>query len=54
MALVSPMTGKAGVLQLGDRRVVLGTCLGRGSLGSVYRATLESGLGVPALVACKV
>ncbi len=54
MGLVSQMSGKSSALELGDRRVVLGGCVGRGSLGSVYRATLESGNGVRRLVACKV
>jgi eukaryotic-like serine/threonine-protein kinase len=54
MGLVSSMHAKAGSLALGDRKVVLGSSIGRGSLGTVYRATLESTLGVRRLVACKV
>lgn len=54
MGHVSLMHAKAGALTLGDRKVVLGPCLGRGSVGTVYRATLESSLGVKRLVACKV
>ena len=54
MGLASSMHAKTGSLVLGDRRVVLGQAIGRGSLGTVYRATLESSLGVKRLVACKV
>ena len=54
MAAPGTMTAHSGSLVLGDRRVVLGTCLGRGTLATVYRATLESQLGVRRLVACKV
>jgi serine/threonine protein kinase len=54
MGLVSPMHANGGSLALGDRNVALGASLGRGALGTVYRATLASSLGVKRQVACKV
>ncbi len=54
MRVVPKLAGKANTLALGDRRLVLGECLGRGSIGTVYRASLEGQLGVKRVVACKV
>ena len=54
MRIATPTTPPSGLLELGDRRVLLGQCLGRGSIASVYRAVLESANGVRRPVACKV
>jgi serine/threonine-protein kinase len=54
MRFATPMTPPSATLHLGDRRVHLDACLGRGSMASVYKGVLESGLGVRRPVACKV
>ena len=54
MRTASPTTPPSGLLELGDRRVLLGQCLGRGSIASVYRAVLEAPNGICRPVACKV
>ncbi len=42
------------LLEMGDRRVILGPTLGAGSVAKVYRGVLESAHGVRRPVACKV
>jgi serine/threonine-protein kinase len=54
MHFATPMTPPSGVLDLGDRRVLLDACVGRGSLASVHRGVLESAFGVLKPVACKI
>ncbi len=43
-----------GLIRIGDRRLTLGGSLGKGSMASVYRGTLEAAYGVRRAVACKL
>ena len=54
MGLPYPRTPPSGALKLGDRTVILGEPVGRGSQATVHRATLQSNEGVRRTVACKV
>jgi serine/threonine-protein kinase len=54
MRIATPLTPPSGTLELGDRRVILGASLGRGSMATVYRGVLASAHGLRRPVAAKV
>jgi serine/threonine-protein kinase len=54
MRIATPLTPPSGTLEMGDRRVILGASVGRGSMATVYRGVLESPYGLRRPVAAKV
>jgi eukaryotic-like serine/threonine-protein kinase len=54
MRIAPSLASTVQVLNLGDRRVTLDACLGKGSMAHVFRATLTSAFGVARPIACKV